>query len=70
MYGKIEFESARVLTHKNCGFVNFDRLDSAVQAKSLLNGKEIFPRRRPRSTGRRILRNHRNLEESSWQLFT
>ncbi|OQE96787.1 hypothetical protein PENNAL_c0001G07976 [Penicillium nalgiovense] len=41
MYGKIE--STRVLTHKNCGFVNFDRLDSAVQAKSLLNGKEIFP---------------------------
>ncbi|KAJ6004314.1 hypothetical protein N7522_005959 [Penicillium canescens] len=41
LYGKIE--STRVLTHKNCGFVNFDRLDSAVQAKSLLNGKEIFP---------------------------
>ena len=41
MYGKIE--STRVLTHKNCGFVNFDRLESAVQAKSLLNGKEIFP---------------------------
>jgi protein JSN1 len=41
IYGKIE--STRVLTHKNCGFVNFDRLDSAVQAKSLLNGKEIFP---------------------------
>ncbi|KAJ5585444.1 uncharacterized protein N7459_005244 [Penicillium hispanicum] len=41
MYGKIE--STRVLTHKNCGFVNFERIDSAVQAKSLLNGKEIFP---------------------------
>lgn len=41
IYGKIE--STRVLTHKNCGFVNFDRLESAVQAKSLLNGKEIFP---------------------------
>ncbi|KAL4885338.1 hypothetical protein BJY04DRAFT_146299 [Aspergillus karnatakaensis] len=41
MYGKIE--STRVLTHKNCGFVNFERLDSAIQAKSLLNGKEIFP---------------------------
>ena len=41
MYGKIE--STRVLTHKNCGFVNFDRIESAVQAKSLLNGKEIFP---------------------------
>lgn len=41
MYGKIE--STRVLTHKNCGFVNFERVESAVQAKSLLNGKEIFP---------------------------
>ncbi|OKL61147.1 hypothetical protein UA08_03588 [Talaromyces atroroseus] len=41
MYGKIE--STRVLTHKNCGFVNFERLESAVQAKNLLNGKEIFP---------------------------
>ncbi|PLB39723.1 putative RNA binding protein Jsn1 [Aspergillus candidus] len=41
MYGKIE--STRVLTHKNCGFVNFERLESAIQAKSLLNGKEIFP---------------------------
>ncbi|KAJ5894505.1 hypothetical protein N7495_006196 [Penicillium taxi] len=41
LYGKIE--STRVLTHKNCGFVNFERLDSAVQAKSLLNSKEIFP---------------------------
>ncbi|KAJ5286753.1 hypothetical protein N7478_002439 [Penicillium angulare] len=41
IYGKIE--STRVLTHKNCGFVNFERLESAVQAKSLLNGKEIFP---------------------------
>lgn len=36
-------ESTRVLTHKNCGFVNFENLDSAVQAKSQLNGKEIFP---------------------------
>ncbi|KAF2808854.1 uncharacterized protein BDZ99DRAFT_477361 [Mytilinidion resinicola] len=40
-YGPIE--STRVLTHKNCGFVNFENLDSAVQAKSQLNGKEIFP---------------------------
>lgn len=36
-------ESARVLTHKNCGFVNFNSIDSAVQARSSLNGKEIFP---------------------------
>ncbi|PHH86301.1 hypothetical protein CDD83_10435 [Cordyceps sp. RAO-2017] len=35
--------SARVLTHKNCGFVNFERTESAVSAKSTLNGKEIFP---------------------------
>ncbi|KAL4960971.1 putative RNA binding protein Jsn1 [Aspergillus stella-maris] len=41
MYGKIE--STRVLTHKNCGFVNFEHIDSAAQAKQLLNGKEIFP---------------------------
>ena len=40
-YGSIE--STRVLTHKNCGFVNFERVESAMQAKSLLNGKEIFP---------------------------
>jgi protein JSN1 len=41
MYGKIE--STRVLTHKNCGFVNFEHRESAVQAKTVLNGKEIFP---------------------------
>lgn len=35
--------SARVLTHKNCGFVNFERLDSAMSAKASMNGKEIFP---------------------------
>ncbi|KAG9236978.1 hypothetical protein BJ875DRAFT_481718 [Amylocarpus encephaloides] len=35
--------SARVLTHKNCGFVNFERLDSAMSAKAAMNGKEIFP---------------------------
>ncbi|KAK1251021.1 hypothetical protein MKX07_005576 [Trichoderma sp. CBMAI-0711] len=35
--------SARVLTHKNCGFVNFDRVESAVSAKASMNGKEIFP---------------------------
>ncbi|KAH8673652.1 hypothetical protein BX600DRAFT_378710 [Xylariales sp. PMI_506] len=35
--------SARVLTHKNCGFVNFERIDSAISAKAALNGKEIFP---------------------------
>jgi protein JSN1 len=40
-FGNIE--STRVLTHKNCGFVNFEMLDSAVRARSSLNGKEIFP---------------------------
>lgn len=35
--------SARVLTHKNCGFVNFERIDSAMTAKTAMNGKEIFP---------------------------
>lgn len=36
-------ESARVLTHKNCGFINFERMESAIQARNQLNGKEIFP---------------------------
>lgn len=41
VHGKIE--SSRVLMHKNCGFVNFETMDSAIKAKSALNGKEIFP---------------------------
>ncbi|KIW02122.1 uncharacterized protein PV09_06612 [Verruconis gallopava] len=36
-------ESTRVLTHKNCGFVNFENVESAVTARTQLNGKEIFP---------------------------
>ncbi|KAJ9607316.1 hypothetical protein H2200_008389 [Cladophialophora chaetospira] len=40
-YGTIE--STRVLTHKNCGFVNFESVEHAVRARQLLNGKEIFP---------------------------
>ena len=40
-YGQIE--STRVLTHKNCGFVNFESVEHAVRARQLLNGKEIFP---------------------------
>ena len=40
-YGNIE--STRVLTHKNCGFVNFESIENAVQARGALNGKEIFP---------------------------
>lgn len=35
--------SARVLTHKNCGFVNFKNVESAVSAKASMNGREIFP---------------------------
>ncbi|KAJ3112567.1 hypothetical protein HDU96_004418 [Phlyctochytrium bullatum] len=34
-------ESARVLTHKNCGFVNFDKLEDAMEARKVMNGKEI-----------------------------
>ncbi|KAK3104286.1 hypothetical protein LTR53_018532, partial [Teratosphaeriaceae sp. CCFEE 6253] len=40
-FGPIEF--ARVLTHKSCGFVNFENVTSAMAAKSQCNGKEIFP---------------------------
>lgn len=40
-YGPIE--STRVLTHKNCGFVNFENTQDAVRARQVLNGKEIFP---------------------------
>lgn len=40
-YGPIE--STRVLTHKNCGFVNYENVQDAVRARDLLNGKEIFP---------------------------
>ncbi|KAJ2009027.1 hypothetical protein GGI04_000793 [Coemansia thaxteri] len=34
-------DSARVLSHKNCGFVNFVRLEDAVRAKQAMNGKPI-----------------------------
>lgn len=40
-YGTIHF--TRVLTHKNCGFVNFERVEAAIAAKNDFNGKEIFP---------------------------
>ncbi|TKX22803.1 pumilio-family RNA binding repeat-containing protein 2 [Elsinoe australis] len=40
-FGSIE--SSRVLTHKSCGFVNFDSVESAIQAKAQLHNKEIFP---------------------------
>lgn len=35
-------ESARILSHKNCGFVNFERVDDAVRARKMLNGREVF----------------------------
>ncbi|KAI7861838.1 armadillo-type protein [Spinellus fusiger] len=35
-------ESARVLTHKNCGFVNFSQQEEAVRAKKALSGKEMM----------------------------
>ncbi|KAI9742597.1 MAG: hypothetical protein M1818_003738 [Claussenomyces sp. TS43310] len=38
-----QIKSARVLTHKNCGFVNYEHLESAISAKTMMNGKEIFP---------------------------
>ena len=41
VHGKIE--SSRVLMHKNCGFVNFEDVESAIKARQSLNGKEIFP---------------------------
>ena len=40
-FGKID--STRVLVHKNCGFINFENMESAIQAKATLGGKEIFP---------------------------
>ncbi|KAK4503175.1 hypothetical protein PRZ48_006603 [Zasmidium cellare] len=40
-FGPIEF--VRVLTHKSCGFVNFENVQSAIAAKAQCNGKELFP---------------------------
>ena len=40
-YGDVE--STRVLTHKNCGFVNFENVENAVRARQVLNNQEIFP---------------------------
>ncbi|KAL8731437.1 MAG: hypothetical protein Q9166_003412 [cf. Caloplaca sp. 2 TL-2023] len=38
-----QIESTRVLIHKNCGFINFENVESAIAARSHYNGKEIFP---------------------------
>ncbi|KAL8284285.1 hypothetical protein RQP46_005034 [Phenoliferia psychrophenolica] len=35
-------ESARVLTHKSCGFINYERLDDAIAARKALNGRDIL----------------------------
>ncbi|KAH8553028.1 armadillo-type protein [Umbelopsis sp. PMI_123] len=35
-------ESARILAHKNCGFVNFDSQDDAIRAKKALHNVEIM----------------------------
>ncbi|KAF9115553.1 hypothetical protein BGX27_007440 [Mortierella sp. AM989] len=35
-------ESARVLTHKSCGFINFESMEDAVVAKKVMHGQEIF----------------------------
>lgn len=40
-YGPIE--SVRVLAHKGCAFVNFDKADSAIRSKAQLDGQDIFP---------------------------
>ena len=40
-YGAIE--SSRVLSHKNCGFVNFVTVDDAIAARAALGGRELFP---------------------------
>ncbi|KAJ3077179.1 hypothetical protein HDU98_007564 [Podochytrium sp. JEL0797] len=34
-------ESCRVLTHKSCGFVNFENLPDAMQAQQSMNGLEV-----------------------------
>ncbi|CEH12876.1 RNA-binding protein (contains RRM and Pumilio-like repeats) [Ceraceosorus bombacis] len=35
-------ESVRVLSHKNCGFINFERVDDAVLARKMLNGRDVL----------------------------
>ncbi|KAI7869543.1 hypothetical protein BDF14DRAFT_1782486 [Spinellus fusiger] len=39
-YGPIE--SVRVLSHKNCGFVNFEHQEDAVRARKILQNKEVL----------------------------
>ncbi|KAG1056274.1 hypothetical protein G6F43_001823 [Rhizopus delemar] len=35
-------ESVRILTHKNCGFINFEHQEDAVRARRALQNKEIL----------------------------
>lgn len=35
-------ESIRILSHKNCGFVNFERQEDAVRARKQMQNKEIL----------------------------
>lgn len=44
-------ESARVLSQKSCGFVNFEEFGSAIRAKAQLNGTELFPGAGPAKIG-------------------
>ncbi|KDN45250.1 hypothetical protein K437DRAFT_268511 [Tilletiaria anomala UBC 951] len=39
-YGPVE--SVRVLSQKNCAFINFERLEDSVRARKALNGREIL----------------------------
>src|SRR5690606_33206161 len=48
-YGQVD--SARVLTHKNCGFINYLSVEHAMTARMALNGKEIFPGAGPTRIG-------------------
>lgn len=34
-------DSCRVLTHKNCGFVNYEHVDDAIRARRAMHGQEI-----------------------------
>ncbi|KAK9319144.1 hypothetical protein V1517DRAFT_61499 [Lipomyces orientalis] len=40
-YGTVE--SARILSNKSSGFINYTNIDAAIQAKAALNGTEIVP---------------------------
>ncbi|KAG0231399.1 hypothetical protein BGW41_002199 [Actinomortierella wolfii] len=35
-------ESARVLAHKSCGFINFENIEDAITAKKIMHGQEAF----------------------------